>query len=184
MKNMTIVTNMTTMTIMTIINIRCLIIPAVLNGIWAFINFTKVPSTPEEFGYALHFILNSLATLFFCFAIFYDFVYFIVTIALIVFHQYRLDFFVEYCYYVLIFLTSALYNRIQYQSTQHYITLSNITLHHTTPHRTTQRRIETENSRAAAEKASRGIAEDAKAPIGFIEVRNRSKSRKTSEIRD
>ena len=29
---------------------RCLIIPAVLNGIWAFINFTKVPSTPEEFG--------------------------------------------------------------------------------------------------------------------------------------
>lgn len=31
-------------------------------------------------------------------------------------------------------------------------------------------RIETENSRAAAEKASRGIQEDAKAPIGFIEV--------------
>ena len=29
---------------------RCLIIPAVLNGVWAFINFTQVPSTPEEFG--------------------------------------------------------------------------------------------------------------------------------------
>lgn len=28
----------------------CLIIPAVLNGIWAFINFTTVPSTPEEYG--------------------------------------------------------------------------------------------------------------------------------------
>jgi hypothetical protein len=31
-------------------------------------------------------------------------------------------------------------------------------------------RIETENSRAAAAAASRGVAEDVKAPIGFIEV--------------
>eukprot|EP00596_Hydrurales_sp_CCMP1899_P003824 CAMPEP_0119042288 /NCGR_PEP_ID=MMETSP1177-20130426/14518_1 /TAXON_ID=2985 /ORGANISM="Ochromonas sp, Strain CCMP1899" /LENGTH=471 /DNA_ID=CAMNT_0007008961 /DNA_START=96 /DNA_END=1511 /DNA_ORIENTATION=- len=58
----------------------CLIIPAVLNGIWAFINFTTVPSTPEEYG------------------------------------------------------------------------------------------IETENSRAAAEALKRGVAEDVKAPIGFIEA--------------
>jgi hypothetical protein len=48
-------TIVTIITIMTIMNIRCLIIPAVLNGIWAFINFTKVPSTPEEFGYVLHY---------------------------------------------------------------------------------------------------------------------------------
>ena len=31
-------------------------------------------------------------------------------------------------------------------------------------------RIETENSRAAAAAASRGVAEDVKEPIGFIEV--------------
>jgi hypothetical protein len=32
--------------------------------------------------------------------------------------------------------------------------------------------IETEQSRATAEKASRGVSEDAKAPIGFIEVQH------------
>jgi hypothetical protein len=32
--------------------------------------------------------------------------------------------------------------------------------------------IETEQSRATAEKASRGVSEDAKAPIGFVEVRH------------
>ena len=33
------------------------------------------------------------------------------------------------------------------------------------------RSIETESSRQAAEKASRGLAEDVKAPIGFVEVK-------------
>jgi hypothetical protein len=28
----------------------CLMIPAVINGIWAFVNFFRVPNTPEEFG--------------------------------------------------------------------------------------------------------------------------------------
>ena len=97
MKNMTIVTIMTIMTIVTIMtimtttNIRCLIIPAVLNGIWAFINFTKVPSTPEEFGYVSQFILNLLATLIFCSAIVYDLIFDIFMIAFIFFHEYRLD---------------------------------------------------------------------------------------------
>ena len=142
-----------TVTIMTTMNIRCLIIPAVLNGIWAFINFTKVPSTPEEFGYVLHF------NFFFMMWIIYNFTCNVGTGSIEFSHWY--------------FLIAFLH------STQHNSTLSN-----TTPHRTTQRRIETENSRAAAEKASRGIAEDAKAPIGFIEVRKRSKSRKNSDIRD
>jgi hypothetical protein len=36
--------------------------------------------------------------------------------------------------------------------------------------------IETEQSRATAEKASRGVSEDAKAPIGFVEVRHGTSS--------
>jgi hypothetical protein len=28
----------------------CIIIPAVINGFWAFVNFFYVPNTPEEYG--------------------------------------------------------------------------------------------------------------------------------------
>jgi sugar phosphate permease len=28
----------------------CMVVPAIANGIWAFVNFWKVPSTPEEVG--------------------------------------------------------------------------------------------------------------------------------------
>ena len=56
-------------------------------------------------------------------------------------------------------------------STPHEIKQSNPTQLHITQHHIIWHRIETENSRAAAEKASRGIQEDAKAPIGFIEVK-------------
>ena len=28
----------------------CIIIPAIVNGVWALINFFQVPNTPEEYG--------------------------------------------------------------------------------------------------------------------------------------
>ena len=31
----------------------CIVLPAVINGIWSFVNFYLVPNTPEEFGLAL-----------------------------------------------------------------------------------------------------------------------------------
>jgi sugar phosphate permease len=32
----------------------CLLIPAILNGMWAAVNFTTVPNTPEDAGYVKH----------------------------------------------------------------------------------------------------------------------------------
>jgi sugar phosphate permease len=28
----------------------CMIVPAVVNGVWAFITYSQVPNTPEEIG--------------------------------------------------------------------------------------------------------------------------------------